>query len=245
MKFTLVKLSALALVAASMVSAEESQPKLRDAKKNLPELRGAIQVGAEQDVALSDESSDVSSEMPSNESSLESSFLPDEMNEEERNNDDDDDDDDDTRKSRRNRNSDNNSNSNGNGKTNAAQKRQKQRDSRRSNKNPDRTQKEEQRERERKNDQSRSRGNRCGDPGEPGCGNDNFPRNREAQRNFRCNTRGASCNHHRVKPGDEPNGRRAVRDMDCIMDCDDGRSDRARENCERTCAAKKAKLAQE
>mmetsp|Transcript_33798 Transcript_33798/g.62199 ORF Transcript_33798/g.62199 Transcript_33798/m.62199 type:complete len:213 (+) Transcript_33798:306-944(+) len=158
---------------------------------------------------------------------------------------DDDDDDDDTRKSRRNRNSDNNSNSNGNGKTNAAQKRQKQRDSRRSNKNPDRTQKEEQRERERKNDQSRSRGNRCGDPGEPGCGNDNFPRNREAQRNFRCNTRGASCNHHRVKPGDEPNGRRAVRDMDCIMDCDDGRSDRARENCERTCAAKKAKLAQE
>mmetsp|Transcript_26638 Transcript_26638/g.48008 ORF Transcript_26638/g.48008 Transcript_26638/m.48008 type:complete len:269 (-) Transcript_26638:117-923(-) len=93
MKFTLVKLSALALVAASMVSAEESQPKLRDAKKNLPELRGAIQVGAEQDVALSDESSDVSSEMPSNESSLESSFLPDEMNEEERNNDDDDDDD--------------------------------------------------------------------------------------------------------------------------------------------------------
>ena len=44
MKFTLVKLSALALVAASMVSAEESQPKLRDAKKNLPELRGAIQV---------------------------------------------------------------------------------------------------------------------------------------------------------------------------------------------------------
>ena len=44
MKFTLVKLSALALVAASMVSAEESQPELRDVKSNLPELRGAIQV---------------------------------------------------------------------------------------------------------------------------------------------------------------------------------------------------------
>mmetsp|Transcript_26946 Transcript_26946/g.48932 ORF Transcript_26946/g.48932 Transcript_26946/m.48932 type:complete len:230 (+) Transcript_26946:84-773(+) len=229
MKFTLLKLSALTLVAvASTVSAKNGE--LRGSKKPLPELNGAIQMGREpdMDVALSNESSDETLEEAV---SSDSSFFPEEMDEEDE----------------RNRNNDDDSRPQ---KKNASQKRQEQRDSRRSRDNPNRTQQEEQRERERKSNQSRNRANRCVDPSEPGCGNDNFPRNREAKRNFRCNTQGRSCNYHRANPRDEPNRRRAGRDADCIRNCtnNDDRfdDDDFVDACTRRCAAEaEAGLAQE
>jgi len=125
----------------------------------------------------------------------------------------------------------------------ASQKRQDQRDQRRSRTNPNRSQSEEQRERERKHNQSKSRGNRCVDPSEPGCGNDNYPRNREAKRQYRCDRNGEHCGYGRVDPDDEPNRRRADRDMNCMDDCkydDDGyrRSSDERERCiRRECAS--------
>mmetsp|Transcript_34167 Transcript_34167/g.62849 ORF Transcript_34167/g.62849 Transcript_34167/m.62849 type:complete len:236 (+) Transcript_34167:139-846(+) len=235
MKFTLLKLSALTLIAvASTVSAKNGE--LRGSKKPLPELNGAIQMGGEPDldVALSNESSD---ETPEEAVSSDSSFFPEEMNEEDKN------------RSRNRSGNNNNDDDRRPQKKNASQKRQDQRDSRRSQDNPNRSQREEQNERNRKSNQSKNRGNRCADPSEPGCGNDNFPRNREAKRNFRCNNRGNSCNYHRANPEDEPNRRRAGRDSDCVRNCrnnDDRFDDDNIDACTRRCAADaEAGLAQE
>eukprot|EP01083_Nonionella_stella_P023632 65393_1 len=96
MKFTLVKLSALALVAAaSTVSAEDPKAKLRGSSKAPPKLDGAVQTK----VYLSDESPDHESADLKDASSDSNGFFPDEMNEEDkrnrnnRNRNDDDDDD--------------------------------------------------------------------------------------------------------------------------------------------------------
>jgi len=186
MKFTLVKLSAFALVATHAASAKES-PKIQ--------LRGAIPLegGKNEFFPKSDESEMIQESEDRNPS-----------------------------------------------KNNASQKRQNNRDNRRSRQNPGRSQEEEQKERERKHRQASQRSNRCTDPSEPGCGNDNHPRNREAKRQYECETNGNNCKYHRASPKDEPNKRRANRDMDCIDNCDydnDDRSDRDRcvkRNCDGT-----------
>lgn len=217
MKITLAKLTAFSLLAAAASAEGEA------VKKDLPALRGAIQLAVDATDSVSAISADENAFSDKTLASSDSKDLfPDEMNEESRRRRDDDDDDDD---------------SSSRGKPNAAQKRQSQRDKRRSYNNPSRSQREEQNERDRKNRHSRNRGNRCSDPSEPGCGNDNYPRNREAQRNQRCNGKGRSCNYHRVNPDDEPNGRRRGRDRDCLRDCDSEDSRSAREKCERKCSA--------
>ena len=107
----------------------------------------------------------------------------------------------------------------------SAHKRQEQRDARRSKTNSNRSQEEEDNERRRKDKQARNRGNRCTDPSEPGCGNDDFPRNREAKRKYRCETRGESCEHGRTNSDKEPNRRRANEDMDCVDWCHENNYD--------------------
>mmetsp|Transcript_26385 Transcript_26385/g.56102 ORF Transcript_26385/g.56102 Transcript_26385/m.56102 type:complete len:264 (-) Transcript_26385:95-886(-) len=251
MRFVIIQLSAFALVAAtSKASAENPTPVLRGSKRPVTELHRAVQMGDDkEDVALSAGS-------PNNEaladesSSSDLSFFPEEMDEEEeeygrgRNG---------RAKSYANgfkkgydRGSDNDDNFGDNDdnlndrsrpqKKNASQKRQSQRDARRARDNPNRSQRDEEGERIRKNTQSRRRSNRCNDPSEPDCnGNDNFPRNREAKRNSRCNEEGNSCRYHRVSPRNEPNRRRAGRDVNCLRDCDNRTGNR--ELCDRKCAA--------
>lgn len=206
MKVTLTKITAMALVAAaSAASSEEimAQPSLR---APLPQVEA---------------SSAVSSDEKASEGFPDDALFPEEMNKEDRRSRDFSSD---SFDDRRNRNFSSESFSDDNGsrpKKNSAQKRQSQRDDRRYRENPNRSQGEEQRERNRKNSQAANRGNRCTDPSEPGCGNDNYPRNREAQRRYRCETRDEGCNHERVNPDREPNRRRSAEDRDCVEWCND------------------------
>lgn len=114
-------------------------------------------------------------------------------------------------------------------KNNASQKRQIQRDQNRSRRNPNRSQEDERGERERKSEQARSRGNRCADPSEPGCGNKHFDRNREAGRESRCSKTGGGCDYGRTR--NDPNPRRNTANKSCIEKC----YDRGATNCNRKC----------
>ncbi|KAL7536809.1 hypothetical protein ACHAXR_007413 [Thalassiosira sp. AJA248-18] len=220
MRFTLFKISAFALGAACMVSAE------KPGEKEMPQLRGAVSLARTSDT-------DVDGVMsPSTSSETESSedFFPepeDEMDEDGEGR---------TREY-------SSSSTYPSNKKSAAQKRQESRDERRSKNNPHRSQHEEQRERERKDDQARNRSKRCVDPSEPGCGNDNYPRNREAKRQYKCDKDGTDCDYRRVHPKDEPNHRRADKDKSCMERCDERyRSDSDYDRCvRRDCAGEKYK----
>jgi len=114
-------------------------------------------------------------------------------------------------------------------KMNSSQKRQMQRDNRRARNNPNRSQRDEEGERRRKYGQSQRRGRREVDPSDPDYGSRNFPRQRENERNRRCNGGGRSCRFHRVN--NDPNPRRRNADWDCLDRCNGSN------RCKRRCLA--------